>query len=282
MRLCVIIAVLLCLGLPVARAADRSVYAVEVCGLLESNATRNNLPVNFFTRLIWRESIFDHQAVSPVGAEGIAQFMPQTARLRGLQDSFDYRQALPASAVYLAYLRDKFGNLGLAAAAYNSGEDRTAGWISGTRILPDETENYVLEITGHPASDWRDAKASLDIPDIGGKGSFMENCTKLVLRQLLPPASGAKAVRRAPRKPWGVIIAGGFSQNRTMATFATVKRQYASLLRDELPMIVRKRNLSRGRKLMVSVMVGRNTRGEAETLCGKLQAQGAACVVDKN
>jgi Transglycosylase SLT domain len=260
-------------------AADRTVYAADVCRLLNENAARSGLPVNFLARLIWRESIFDDQAISPVGAEGIAQFMPDTAKLRGLKNSFDYREALPASADYLAFLREKFGNLGLAAAAYNFGEDGTAKWLGGTRSLPDETEDYVLEITGHEAAEWRQPKTALDIPTIGGTGSFTENCTQLVLRQLLPPSSTA---RRAPSKPWGVVIAGGFSQSRTLATFARVKRKYASVLADEMPMVVRKRNLSRGRKMLVSVMVGRNSRKEADLLCGKLAALGAACIVGKN
>jgi hypothetical protein len=279
MRIYVVSFILAALCFSQCQAADRSAYAAEVCKLLDENATRNNLPINFLTRLIWRESIFDDQAVSPVGAEGIAQFMPTTAKLRGLTNSFDYREALPAAAQYLAFLRDKFGNLGLAAAAYNSGEDGTERWLAGRRTLPDETEDYVLEITGHAASEWRDTKTTLDIPTIGNAGSFTENCTKLVLRQLLPPSS---TVRRAPRKPWGVVIAGGFSQSRTLATFARVKRKYAALLSDELPLVVRKRNLSRGRKLLVSVMVGRNSRNEAESLCAKLAALGAACIVDKN
>ena len=262
-----------------ATAADRSIYAADVCKLLSDNAGRTGVPVNFLTRLIWRESIFDDQAVSPVGAEGIAQFMPGTAKLRGLKNSFDYREALPAAAEYLAFLKEKFGNLGLAAAAYNFGEDGTTKWLGGTRTLPDETEDYVLEITGHQASDWKEPKTTLDIPDFGGVASFTENCTKLVLKQLLPPSTSA---RRAPRKPWGVVIAGGFSQSKTLATFARVKRQYAGLLRDELPMVVRKRNLSRGRKMLVSVMIGKNSRSEAEKLCLKLAASGAACFVDKN
>ncbi len=260
-------------------AADRTAYAHDVCKLLNENSLRSGLPVNFFTRLIWRESIFDDRALSPVGAEGIAQFMPETAKLRGLNDSFDYTQALRASAEYLAFLKQKFGNLGLAAAAYNFGEDGTAKWLASRRTLPNETEDYVLEITGHEASTWRDSKTTLDIPAIGNAATFTENCTALVLRQLLPPASN---IKRAPRKPWGVIIAGGFSQGRTLATFARVKRQYASLLSEELPMVVRKRNLSRGRKTMIRVMVGRNSRKEAIDLCNRLSTLGAACIVGKN
>ena len=91
---------------------EKGAYATEVCDLLSIHAERNKLPVEFLTRLIWKESIFDAQAVSPVGAEGIAQFMPGTAKLRGLKNSFDHREALAAAAAYLAFLTEKFGNLG--------------------------------------------------------------------------------------------------------------------------------------------------------------------------
>ena len=257
----------------------KAAYAAEVCALLSHHAQRNKLPVDFFTRLIWKESIFDAQAVSPVGAEGIAQFMPGTAKLRGLKNSFDHREALAVAAEYLAFLTEKFGNLGLAAAAYNFGEDGTSAWLQNRRTLPNETEDYVLAITGHAAAEWRAPKTTLDIPGLGGSGSFTETCAKLVLREMLPPSP---VTRRSPTKPWGVVIAGGFSEARTLTTFERVKSRYASVLKDELPMVVRTRNLSRGRKLLVRVMIGRNSRQEAEALCARLRAQNGACIVDKN
>ena len=275
-----ILAVILCSqARAVKPEADKEAYAADVCSLLNRHAEGNRLPVNFLTRLIWKESVFDDQAVSPVGAEGIAQFMPATAKLRGLKNSFDYREALAAAADYLGFLNGKFGNLGLAAAAYNFGEDGTSGWLENRRTLPAETEDYVLAITGHAAEEWRVPKTTLDIPGLGGAGNFMENCAKLVLRELPPPSS---ATPRSPGKPWGVVIAGGFSEAGTLASFARVKSRYAALLKDELPMVVRTRNLSRGRKPLVRIMIGRNSRQEAEALCAKLRSQNGACTVDKN
>lgn len=260
-------------------APSQSAYAGEICALLSDSATRNAVPLNFFTRLIWRESFFNANAVSPVGAEGIAQFMPSTARLRGLSDSFDYRAALPASAAYLAELKSRFGNFGIAAAAYNAGEDAAAKWKAGSRGLPLETEDYVLEITGHAAEEWKAATAELAMPAIGGSGDFAADCPKLVMRQMLPPTP---EVHRAPRKPWGVIVAGGFSVSRTLITFQRVKARYAAILKDELPMVTRKRNLSRGRRLLSYVMVGRNSRAEADALCRALVAIGSGCSVMRN
>ena len=84
----------------------------EICRTLAQAAVDNRLPVEFFTRIIWQESRFDPEAVSPKGAQGIAQFMPQTASGRGLTDPFEPLHALRESASYLRELRATFrGNL---------------------------------------------------------------------------------------------------------------------------------------------------------------------------
>ncbi|MFZ5734070.1 MAG: lytic transglycosylase domain-containing protein [Pseudomonadota bacterium] len=130
-----------------------------VCRALSEAADANGLPVGFFARLIWTESRFRQRAVSHAGAQGVAQFMPATAAEFGLADPFDPLQALPASARFLRKLRDQFGNLGLAAAAYNAGGGRVQEWLARKKTLPTETQNYVRAVTGHDAETWtRDAK----------------------------------------------------------------------------------------------------------------------------
>jgi hypothetical protein len=122
--------------------------------MAEDAATTHTLPVNYFLRLIRQESGFDPNSVSPAGAQGIAQFMPMTASNRGLKDPFDPAEALPKSAELLSELKDRFGNLGLAAAAYNAGPERIRKWLAGESPLPQETINYVRVITGHDVADW--------------------------------------------------------------------------------------------------------------------------------
>jgi soluble lytic murein transglycosylase-like protein len=95
--------------------------ADAICAALDRSASQNDLPLDFFTRLIWQESRFNPFSVSRAGARGIAQFMPGTAHRIGLSDPFDPIEALPKSAELLRDLRTKFGNLGLAAAAHNAG-----------------------------------------------------------------------------------------------------------------------------------------------------------------
>jgi soluble lytic murein transglycosylase-like protein len=134
----------------------------RVCNLIQAHADQNGLPRDFFARLIWKESRFDPNAVSPVGAEGIAQFMPGTAKMRGLANSFDIDQAIPASAKYLAEMKTSYGNLGLAAAAYNAGPGRVQAWLRRGGALPRETQVYVWVITQIRAEEWIGLK---DLPE---------------------------------------------------------------------------------------------------------------------
>src|SRR5450631_768338 len=89
----------------------------SICLMVESAARANDLPVDYFARVIWQESRFQPDVVGPrtrngKRAQGIAQFMPDTAAERRLLDPFDPVEALPKSAEFLAELRNKFGNLG--------------------------------------------------------------------------------------------------------------------------------------------------------------------------
>jgi soluble lytic murein transglycosylase-like protein len=97
--------------------SDTAILKPEIlCSELEAQANARALPADFFVRLIWKESRFNSQALSPKGAQGIAQFMPVTAAERGLTDPFDPMTAIAESASYLADLAAEFGNIGLAAA----------------------------------------------------------------------------------------------------------------------------------------------------------------------
>jgi Transglycosylase SLT domain len=144
--------------------AARNLSRDELCDALASAAQANDLPVGFFVRLIWQESRFVASAVSPAGAQGVAQFMPAVAAEVGLNDPFDPLQALPKSAEFLNALRREFGNLGLAAAAYNAGSGRIKSWLErraklpgqmrARARLPKETQHYVTVITGYAPEHW--------------------------------------------------------------------------------------------------------------------------------
>ena len=133
----------------------------EICGALTAAAQQNDVPAPFFIRLLFQESRFRPEVVSHAGAQGIAQFMPGTADQMGLANPYDPLQAIPASARLLGQLVRQFGNLGLAAAAYNAGPKRIADWLAakGKTKLPNETQGYVKVITGKPVEHWSTASA---------------------------------------------------------------------------------------------------------------------------
>lgn len=132
----------------------------EFCSTLAASAEKHDVPVALFANLIWQESRFRPQAVSPVGALGVAQFMPRVAEEVGLKNPFNPLEALPAAARFFRGLIERFGSEGLATAAYNAGSGRVGNWLKKrTTVLPKETQHYVRVITGMPADHWRSANA---------------------------------------------------------------------------------------------------------------------------
>lgn len=250
--------------------------AALVCGLIEAEAEAHGLPPEFFARLIWKESRFDVKAVSPKGARGIAQFMPETAQRRGLADPFDPEQAIPASAAYLAELRSRFGNLGLAAAAYNSGEDRVEAWLGGRSGLPGETLEYVHSITFRPARWFRENGREVEHRSLDEKLTFAEACRRL-------PVMVTRAVLfdGAEWQPWGVQVAGNRRQSAALRQFARIQARYHWIIGEVEPMVVWGR-AGLGRQRLWSVRIGASSRGAASRLCSRLRAAGGACLVRRN
>lgn len=248
----------------------------RICDLIAAHAGKNGLPADYFARLIWKESRFDPEAVSPVGAEGIAQFMPGTAKMRGLADSFDVEQAISASAAYLAELKARFGNLGLAAAAYNSGENRVARWLSSGGFLPLETEDYVLDIMGEPADSFADASYAGIVHPLQKGMPFDEACRKLpvIMRTTIPMA-------RIHTKPWGIQVAGNFRRSAAIRQYERLRKQMPGLLAGHDPVVSRVRS-AMGRRGIYAVRIGADSRAEADVVCQQLRAAGGACVVLRN
>src|SRR5438105_220892 len=193
-----------------------------MCLMIESAATANELPLEFFARVIWQESHFQSNAVGPVTrsgqrAQGIAQFMPGTASERRLLDPFDPVQALPKSAEFLSELRAQFGNLGLAAAAYNAGPRRVQEWLAGKGGMPAETRNYVYAITGSSVDDWA-AVGSGARPPERAPASGCRELMALLRRAPNPFVAGLEQhVKLSAAKVWGVQLAAGFDRDRALA-----------------------------------------------------------------
>ncbi|MGB3503088.1 MAG: lytic transglycosylase domain-containing protein [Mesorhizobium sp.] len=252
-----------------------TIPVARICDLIDRHARANGLSPHWFARLIWKESRFDAGAVSPAGAQGIAQFMPGTAKMRGLADPFDPEQAIPASAKYLSEMRTSFGNLGLAAAAYNSGETRTGNWLARGGFLPLETEEYVLDIMGEPAERFSDRSYQGTIRPLDPKLGFDEACRNLrvIMSRTVPMA-------RIHVKPWGVQVAGNFRQSAAMRQLDRA-RASVPLLRQYQPVVGRVRS-PMGRRGIYAVRIGVDSRSTADDICRKLRASGGSCVVVRN
>ncbi|TVQ56027.1 MAG: lytic transglycosylase domain-containing protein [Rhodobacteraceae bacterium] len=244
---------------PARAAAD----AGTLCALIADASARHRLPPDYLARLIWKESRFDVKALSPKGAQGVAQFMPETARIRGLADPWDPTQAIPASAAYLADLRRRFGNLGLAAAAYNSGEGRVERWLRGETGLPAETRDYVQSITGHPADWFRLRGREAPAAPLDAARSFDEACRAL-------------PVMRTRASPWRVHLAGNLTQDGARRSFERLRRRYPAALGGVTPTIARNPHRS---SAVYSVSVGTPSRDAAMRLCDALRAAGGSCAV---
>ncbi|MCK1636176.1 lytic transglycosylase domain-containing protein [Bradyrhizobium sp. 157] len=148
----------------VASIKEEAASPNPICEAVRTAAEEHDIPIGFLARLLWQESRFKTAEVSSAGAQGIAQFMPRTAVEMGLRDPFDPLQAIPASARFLRKLYNQFGNLGLAAAAYNAGGGRIEKWLSRRGALPKETRAYVKIITGHKAEAWTDEDNTVHMP----------------------------------------------------------------------------------------------------------------------
>ena len=107
-------------------------------------ATHGGVPPVVLAALVQAESGYNRWAVSPVGAQGIAQFMPATAHGMGLRDPFDPAQAIPAAGRLLGGHLRQFGSIPLALAAYNAGP----GAVQRYGGIPPfaETRAYVARI----------------------------------------------------------------------------------------------------------------------------------------
>lgn len=243
-----------------------------LCGIVEASAEAEGLPVGFFTKLIWRESSFRPAAVSPAGAQGVAQFMPGTASERGLIDPFDPASAIPASARLLNELKLRFGNLGLAAAAYNAGATALKHWLAGQGSLPFETQDYVLAITGHAVDEWRSDRSPAD-----SAPKPAPSCLSLIAS--LRTTTVASPVVSGWFAPWGVQIAASFSRASAMRAFARVQHDFYPVIGGKNPFVLGSVVRSRGFRPFYRVRIGAQSRREADKICSSLEAAGGACVV---
>jgi Transglycosylase SLT domain/SPOR domain len=252
-----------------------------VCRSIESAASAYDLPRVFLMRLIWQESRFDLHAVSSAGAQGVAQFMPETAVQTGLANPFNAVEAIPKSAELLRDLKNQFGNLGLAAAAYNAGPKRVQDWLAGRGSLPKETQTYVRIVTGHAAQEWagETGQSNLALPDAvpcAQMAATRQAPTVRTIGSLNEPGSG-----NAPQEGgWGVQLVGSPSQTTALASFQQLQRRYKSVMGSRQPLVIRSKVGTSAFWYRVRLAV--DSRRDAEKLCSSLRAIGGSCLVQRN
>jgi membrane-bound lytic murein transglycosylase B len=130
-------------------------FADPYADLVAEAASRTQIPAAWIAAVLHAESRGDARAVSPAGAMGLMQVMPETwAMLRaalGLgNDPFDPRDNILAGATYLRWMRDRYGEAG-SLAAYNAGPARYEEHLATGRPLPAETRNYVVSVSARLA-----------------------------------------------------------------------------------------------------------------------------------
>jgi len=258
-------------------SAKEQPTARTICNTVEEAAAQNSLPANFLARVIWQESRFNALAVSPKGARGIAQFMPQTADYRGLADPFDPVASLKNAASYLGDLRRQFGNLGLAAAGYNAGPARVREWLDGKRALPGETRNYVAVITGWTADEW----ASPSPPQVAQLAMpHGLPCTRLANLVLAPPDEARRIAAAVPA--WGAQLTANWSEAAAWATYRSLQKRFGALIGDREPIVLRGRFPGLGTVPRYMIRIADDNKAFINKLCSKLIAAGGACAVLRN
>jgi hypothetical protein len=255
--------------------------ASSICQMIESAATANGLPVEFFAEIIWQESRLRSDAIGPVTrsglrAQGIAQFMPSTAAERLLQNPFDPDQALPKSAEFLRGLEAQFGSLGLAAAAYNAGPQRVRDWLAAKRTLPRETQRYVRDVTGHSVEEWaRRAPEALTVAT--SRAIPCDNVAKSVAK-----ISPAEPTQHDLKYAWAVQLIGDPSASKALARYRLMQSKHEDILGAHEPVVIGTTLGMGAAPIWSRVRVDASTREGATALCTRLRAVGESCIIQRN
>lgn len=264
---------LFCLG-AAAQPAPRDAMENTICRLVERAAGAQALPVAEFVRLIWRESSLGGQAVSHAGASGAVPTMPDKPRAGVAPTPFDPEAAIPSAARYLARLRTRFGNLGLAVAAYQAGPEPVSNWLDRRAELAAETQDYVRFVSGRDLADWVARGAAPAAPTAQDAGDCLTTVAAI--------RSTAPSLMEGAYAPFGVQLAGNTTKERAVASYRAVVARFPGLLGDEPTLVVGTSLPGRGLQPYYRVRLPRPDARSADEFCGRLRSAGGTCIVLRN
>jgi hypothetical protein len=203
--------------------------------------------------------------------------LPQPHRSKVLLDPMNPVQALPKAAEFLKELRRQFGNIGLAAAAYNAGATRIREWMDGKASIPSETRAYVFAITGATVDEWA---GGAEVPPHQEREFTCDQAMALLRHTpTVYVAALEQHVIAGAMQPWGAILGAKNSRSEILARYATLQRHYSDILAGRDPILLERR---RGSLPRYQVRVGAATRAEANDLCKRVHNSGGDCVVLRN
>ena len=173
-------------------------------------------------------------------------------------------------------MKTGYGNLGLAAAAYNAGENRVSRWLNSGGFLPMETESYVFDIMGEPADKFTDAAHAGDHPAARPKNKLCGACRRLPVMHVHNRCDGVDQ-----REAMGGPGRRQFPPRRRDQSVAEGEGRYPALLAGYDPVVSRVRTPI-GRRGIYAVRIGVDNRANANVICQQLQSIGGFCVVVRN
>ncbi|HOK00919.1 MAG TPA: lytic transglycosylase domain-containing protein [Spirochaetota bacterium] len=131
---------------------DKPLSKGDIDKIVEYYASRNNVPASLVKSIIKAESDYNPEAISPKGAMGLMQLMPETVMSLGIENPFDPEQNIKGGIIFFKDLLNSYkGDYKLALAAYNSGK----GNVDKYGGVPDfkETKDYVRKVIDYYVSD---------------------------------------------------------------------------------------------------------------------------------
>ena len=113
-------------------------------GVIKKASNSSGVPAELVWAVVSAESNFNYRAISPRGALGLMQLMPETAAELGVRDPFDPEENITAGAKYLRQLLKQHNDMGHALAAYNAGP----ATVARHKGIPpfEETRKYVAKV----------------------------------------------------------------------------------------------------------------------------------------